>query len=669
MPRLLQSSLGALALAATLLANPEARATGRSPQVPRSVIVFVADGLRRGSVTQADTPALYSVRKDGVDFVNSHSLFPTFTTPNASSIATGHQLGDTGDYSNTVYLGYPIFNDLHAPGTPTPFLENNQVLADVDEHATDGNYLNEESLLALARQHGYQTAAIGKMGPVGIQDVTQLHIDRDKTVQPTTTVFIDDATGTPAAPPLPTAIRQALTAAGLELAPPKREQSPGGVAKPGTLAANERQQAYFADATTRAVLPTFVASGKPFALVYWSRDPDGTQHFQGDSFNANTGLADQLRPGINGPTSRASIRNADANLAQILAYLTAHPEIAENTDLFVTSDHGFATISRREIDAAGHPTQAYAATFTYKNADGIIDVAPGFLPPGFLAIDLAHLLGLPLFDPDSARLDDGTLRYAAVEPTITLQGTAVRQHPLTGNALLGGSGVSSDRTDATLVVVANGGSDLIYAPGHDGTVVRRIVEFLATQDYVGALFVDSSYGDIPGALPLKTINLEGAAVTPRPAIAVAFRTFSLDSTDPLQSAVQVADTGLQEGQGMHGSFGRDNTFNNMAAMGPDFKHGFIDTAPVGNADIAQTLARILGLPLPARGALAGRVLLEALAGGPAAPRARSRISVSRPAANGAVTILEMQTLAGRRYLDRACQRLATKHDARDCRGQ
>jgi hypothetical protein len=28
---------------------------------------------------------------------------------------------------------------------------------------------------------------------------------------------------------------------------------------------------------------------------------------------------------------------------------------------------------------------------------------------------------------------------------------------------------------------------------------------------------------------------------------------------------------------MHGSLGRDNTFNNMAAIGPDFKRGFVDS--------------------------------------------------------------------------------------------
>ena len=49
-------------------------------------------------------------------------------------------------------------------------------------------------------------------------------------------------------------------------------------------------------------------------MVFWSRDPDGTQHNQGDSLG-------RLVPGINGPTSLAAISNADDNLARLLAAL------------------------------------------------------------------------------------------------------------------------------------------------------------------------------------------------------------------------------------------------------------------------------------------------------------------------------------------------------------
>ncbi len=97
---------------------------------------------------------------------------------NGSAIATGHYLGDTGDFSNTIYSGYPIFNTGNfghtTAGTNTPFIENNPILPDLDDHY-NGNYLTEETLLQVARAHGYNTASIGKVGPVAIQDVTQIN--------------------------------------------------------------------------------------------------------------------------------------------------------------------------------------------------------------------------------------------------------------------------------------------------------------------------------------------------------------------------------------------------------------------------------------------------------------------------------------------------------------
>ena len=49
-----------------------------------------------------------AVRDKGVNFTNPHSLFPTFTMANASGLSTGHFLGDTGVFSNTIYTGFPV---------------------------------------------------------------------------------------------------------------------------------------------------------------------------------------------------------------------------------------------------------------------------------------------------------------------------------------------------------------------------------------------------------------------------------------------------------------------------------------------------------------------------------------------------------------------------------
>ncbi|MFI5178720.1 MAG: alkaline phosphatase family protein, partial [Vicinamibacterales bacterium] len=162
-------SIWVLALGLLALTVPPGLA--RTAQTRRNVIVFVADAMRHGSVNEQDAPALWGVRANGVHFENSYSLFPTFTTANGSAIATGHQLGDTGDFSNVIWAGFATFDTGNfnlAPATPVPFVENDRVLADLDDHF-GGNYLGEETLLGLARAAGYHTAAIGKLGPTAIQ--------------------------------------------------------------------------------------------------------------------------------------------------------------------------------------------------------------------------------------------------------------------------------------------------------------------------------------------------------------------------------------------------------------------------------------------------------------------------------------------------------------------
>jgi hypothetical protein len=110
---------------------------------------------------------------------------------------------------------------------------------------------------------------------------------------------------------------------------------------------------------------------------------------------------------------------------------------------------------------------------------------------------------------------------------------------------------------------------------------------------------------------------------------------------------------MTTGQGMHGSFGRGDVMNTMIAFGPDFKKAFVDPAPAGNADVAPTLAKVLGFRLPSHGQLGGRVLTESLAGGPAAPSSRCEETVSSPTASGIRTAVHVQIAGSVRYLDTA----------------
>jgi hypothetical protein len=103
---------------------------------------------------------------------------------------------------------------------------------------------------------------------------------------------------------------------------------------------------------------------------------------------------------------------------------------------------------------------------------------------------------------------------------------------------------------------------------------------------------------------------------------------------------------------MHGSFGRGDTMNFMAAIGPDFKTGYVDALPVSNADVGATATRLLGLTPKPKGTLIGRVMTEAMPNG-ATPQAFSGTVKSQAAANGLRTVLNFQRVATQRYFDAA----------------
>jgi hypothetical protein len=481
---------------ATCMAMAAQAAAGQERK-PHNVVLFVPDGMRALSVTQQSAPTMAAIRDGGVNFKNSHSMFPTFTTANASAFATGHYLGDTGDFSNTIYVGFPVRS---SNGTVTPYLEDNLVLGEIDQHF-DGNYLDEDTILMAARRQGFGTAAIGKLGPTLIFD----HTERTGGE----TIVVDDSTGTPAGIPLSQEVKDRLGTAGLPLSAPGRGDNgkAGDFKMPGTLVANVVQQRYFADVATKVVLPMLKARNKPFVLVFWSRDPDGTQHIQGDSLNA-------LVPGINGPTSTAAVKHADDNLKQLLDVLR-ELGLADDTDIVIAADHGFSTISKESTTSA-------AAKGEYA------DVPKGFLPSGFVAIDIAKGLGLPLFDPDNknALVTDNT------HPTSTPRGNGV---------------IGRDPTKPDVVIAANGGSDLVYVPGKDRALVQRVVDILLAEDYTSGLFVDDDFGEIAGTLPLSAINLKGGARTPRPTIVLNFRSFSTGCEQPVLCTAEIADYAYQQG--------------------------------------------------------------------------------------------------------------------------
>lgn len=565
-----------------------------APAQARNIVIFVADGLRYGSVALDNMPNMHALKTEGVDFTNSHSLFPTVTTVNASAIATGHYIGDTGNFGNTLWAGTPLISE---HGSPIAGLEDDTVLMEMNQKF-GGNYLGEDSLMARARAQGFNTAIIGKVGPARIQDLTAA-------ADGSQTLILDDSTGSEGGFGLPAWFTREM-----------RNAFVGGQA-PKTTLPDYEQEIWLMKAATRIVLPHFAEDGKPFVLLFWSRDPDITQHGAADSVG-------EFTPGINGPSGLAAVRHADTQLGALRAALKEQG-LDKDTDIFVTADHGFNTIKH---DSATSPSAHYDPNRPLAE-----------LGSGFLAVDLASALHLRLYDPGRAFMP---VDYSG------------------GGKLSGGAGFIGDAKNPDVVVAPNGGADLVYIPSMDGKdlakakdLASQMVAFLLTQDYVSGVFVNDRLGRIPGALGMGEVNLMGDAKTPRPALVVNFRTDTNEGCtipERLQCTVGIHDTSLKTGQGSHGNLSRSETRNFMAAVGPDFKAGYADAAPVSNADITPTLAQAAGIKLAPRGKLKGRVIAEALAGG-AEPNVTRRTIVSDPGENGQRTILNVQFVGENRYFD------------------
>ena len=165
-----------------------------APLSATRTILMVWDGLRPDSVNAADTPNLFALRQSGVNFVDNHSTYPTFTMMNGSSLATGSFPKTSGFYGNTFWAApqssantIPVGNS--AAGTPQDytdpvFTEDYQVLTTLNDYY-GGQLLLVKSLFATAQAAGLVTATVGKSGAAYIQDLGKggLFID-ENTVQP-----------------------------------------------------------------------------------------------------------------------------------------------------------------------------------------------------------------------------------------------------------------------------------------------------------------------------------------------------------------------------------------------------------------------------------------------------------------------------------------------------
>lgn len=263
------------------------------------VIVFVVDGLRPDRISAEDTPALFRLRGEGVDFVAGHAVVPTVTRVNAAALATGAQPGTSGLIGNQLYV--PDVDSSRALDTG-----NHRNLLALDR-ATGGRLLLVPTLGERLHARGRRLVAVssGSTGSAlllnpkavnGVGAVINGAFDPGKSVA------------------YPAAVGEAILAK-MGPAPPK---APGGARYDAAVTWAERVLREY-------VLPEM----EPDVVLNWLTEPDHSQH----------------RAGVGSPEARAALRHADAEIGRVLSSLEGLG-LADRTDILVASDHGFSTNTR-----------------------------------------------------------------------------------------------------------------------------------------------------------------------------------------------------------------------------------------------------------------------------------------------------------------------------------
>ena len=606
------SALSVMLLAMTAGLRAQQQDMGPSA---RRVIIFVWDGLRADDLTPEITPNYFALARSGVVFADHHAVYPTFTMMNSASIATGTYPGVHGFYGNVVYA--PSAKGKNAKGadidfSAPAFIEDFGVVEAVRD-SYQGKLTLVSTMLRAAQAKGLTTAAIGKFGAAFIQDYARggIILDEDAAMPLSLAKELQQA-----GYPLPRNSVNAYEAGALTLAThngdptapiPIRRLKDGQTGDPldRSGALSRRGFAYLTDVFVNYILP----NKKPDLTIFWSKEPDATSHAYG--------------PGTY--NSIDATRMNDEILGRVVEKLR-QLGWDKSTDIIITQDHNHSTVSGdiahyplRAIidhDVGAHDSHGYSVS-------GFVRTAELLTRDGLKAYDGAGCRDIPILSGITA---DGTHLYRSKEdqhghvcgrPQKYTSPSYVVPKPIPAGAI---------------VVAANAGSDYLFVPDGNLDTVKAAVTSLQSRLQFGAIFVSDKHGEIAGTLPMSLIKTESSSSGRAPDIIVSF---NYDENVAVAGKSGVSYASSVNRRGDHGSFSPTDTHISLMASGPDFKSGFDDTLPTANVDIAPTVARILQFSMPA---VQGRVLEEALKGGPSATEYRVVNKMHRSSTNAGLTV-------------------------------
>jgi len=267
-----------------LKVNTTGQESGRAQAPRHTQLLIVVDGLRPDYVTRDVMPRLFQLGQRGIIFTAHHSVFPTVTRVNASSIVTGAYPETHGILGNIIYI--PSANK--TAGLDTGERENLEAV-----ERAEGRLLTAPTLGEVLQANGRKLAGVSS-GSTGSAYLLNHTVAGGA-------LFHTDYTRPPELAPKVLAV----------LGPPPAHETP-----------NDPQNQRAID----AYLKLCVDDLRPDVTILWLNDPDGTAH-------AN---------GIGAPLTRKSLTLVDGGIGRIEDGLRARG-LLDATNIIVTSDHGFST--------------------------------------------------------------------------------------------------------------------------------------------------------------------------------------------------------------------------------------------------------------------------------------------------------------------------------------
>ena len=264
-------------------------------------LIVVFDGLQPAQVTPELMPNLNRLGAEGVAFGNHHAAFPTVTRANVATIVTGHHPGSHGLTGNMLVI--PEFDPYRAIGALEPVLS---------EVAAKTPVLLRPTLGDILHQHGREFVAVG----TGTSGNAYLQNPNAET-HGGATIHPDFC--------LPRPLHDEIAA---KFGP-----------WPDRTRPSSEKLARAVDIVTQYVLP----ERRPAVSLLWFSEPDTSQHAHG----------------VGSEAAVRAIREADRQFAKLLGWMDEQG-LSSDTNILVTSDHGYSTISEViEVEAllreAGFP--------------------------------------------------------------------------------------------------------------------------------------------------------------------------------------------------------------------------------------------------------------------------------------------------------------------------